>query len=104
MRRRRKSAHKNSLNGVVSLAKPPARRSSPARLRNGSSFNCDTDFGIAEMPPLALGVVGIDPALVVHHVPERIALDHGEVADDGDKDVLDALIVQGAGQMMMVDD
>src|SRR5262249_49074187 len=30
--RRKKSAHRNSLNGVVSLAKPPARRSSPARL------------------------------------------------------------------------
>ena len=30
IRQRRKSAHKNSLNGVVSLANPPARRSSPA--------------------------------------------------------------------------
>src|SRR5262249_24414033 len=45
--RRKKSAHRNSLNGVVSLAKPPARRSSPARLRNGSSFNCMTVFGIS---------------------------------------------------------
>jgi hypothetical protein len=32
-RRRKKSAHKNSLNGVVSLANPPARRSSPANER-----------------------------------------------------------------------
>src|SRR5262249_55499976 len=45
--RRKKSAHRNSLNGVVSLAKPPARRSSPARLRNGSSFNCMTVFGMS---------------------------------------------------------
>jgi len=45
--RRRKSAHRNSLNGVVSLAKPPARRSSPARLRNGSSLRAATDFGIS---------------------------------------------------------
>lgn len=37
MRRRKKSAHRNSLNGVVSLAKPPARRSPPAMLRKGSS-------------------------------------------------------------------
>src|SRR5262249_61330882 len=43
--RRKKSAHRNSLNGVVSLAKPPARRSSPARLRNGSSFRSLIDFG-----------------------------------------------------------
>ena len=31
--RRRKSAHRNSLNGVMSFANPPARRNSPARLR-----------------------------------------------------------------------
>src|SRR5215469_1768365 len=37
IRRRKKSAHKNSLNGVVSLAKPPTRRNSPASERNGSS-------------------------------------------------------------------
>src|SRR4029077_1228883 len=28
-----------------------------------------------EMPAFALGVVGIDPALVVHHAPEGVALD-----------------------------
>ena len=55
------------------------------------------------MPPLALGVVGIDPALVVHHAPERFALDHGEIADHGDQDVLDAFIVQRARQMMVID-
>ena len=55
------------------------------------------------MPPLALGVVGIDPSLVVHHAPERIALDHGEIADHGDQDVLDAFIVQRARQMMVID-
>lgn len=37
MRRRRKSAHRNSKNGWLLLAQPPARISSPTRLRNGSS-------------------------------------------------------------------
>ena len=55
------------------------------------------------MPPLALGVVGIDPPLVVHHAPERIALDHGEIADHGDQDILDAFIVKCTRQMMMID-
>src|SRR5258708_13798271 len=35
---RQKSPHRNSLKGGVALAKPPPRRSSPARLRNGSSL------------------------------------------------------------------
>ena len=45
----------------------------------------------------------MDPSLVVHHAPERIALDHGEVADHGDENILDALIVQRARQMMVID-
>src|SRR5262249_28647847 len=46
--RRKKSAHRNSLNGAVSLEKPPARRSSPARLRYGSSLSFITVFGMSE--------------------------------------------------------
>ena len=41
---------------------------------------------------------------MVHHGPERLALDHGEIADDRDQDMLDALIMQCTRQMMMVDD
>src|SRR6202023_4332997 len=52
----------------------------------------------------ALGVVGIDPSLVIHHPPERLALHHGEIADHGDQNVLDAFLVKRARQMMMVDD
>jgi hypothetical protein len=55
------------------------------------------------MPPLALGVVGIDPTLVVHHSPKGILLDHSEIADHGDQNVLDALVMQRAGEMVMVD-
>src|SRR5215469_5060599 len=46
-RRLRKSAQRNSLNGVVSLAYPPMRRSSPASERYGSSSSCSTFLGIA---------------------------------------------------------
>src|SRR6516164_4636359 len=42
-----KSAQRNSLNGVVSLANPPARRSSPANERNGSSTRSATLFGMS---------------------------------------------------------
>src|SRR5262249_18215136 len=58
---------------------------------------------IIEMPPLALGIVGIDPALVVHHAPKGVLLDHSEVADHGHQNVLDAFVMQCAGEMMMVD-
>src|SRR5260370_143894 len=92
--RRRKSAQRNSLNGVVSLAKPPTRRNSPARLRNGSSLSSVTDLRRSLVPAFALGVVGIDPSLIVHHPPERVAFDHGEIADDGHENVLDALLVK----------
>src|ERR1700751_4301055 len=40
-----KSPHRNPLNGVVPLATPPARRSSPANERNGSSISPATVFG-----------------------------------------------------------
>jgi hypothetical protein len=56
------------------------------------------------VPAFALGVIGIGPSLVVHHGPERLALDHGEIADDRDQDMLDALIMQCTRQMMVVDD
>ena len=41
---------------------------------------------------------------MVHHGPERVALDHGEIADDRDQDILDAFIMQCTRQMMVVDD
>src|SRR5258706_247045 len=47
IRRRKKSAQRNSLNGVVSLANPPARRNSPASERNGSSIKSLTDLGMS---------------------------------------------------------
>ena len=56
------------------------------------------------MPAFAFGVIGIGPSLVVHHGPERVALDHGEIADNRDQDVLDTLVMQRTRQMMMVDD
>ena len=37
------------------------------------------------------------------HSLERFALDHPEVADDGDQHLLDALVVQRATEVMMVD-
>src|SRR4029078_5887414 len=43
---------------------------------------------VLEPPAFALGVVGIGPSLVIHHGPERLALDHGEIADDRDQDML----------------
>src|SRR5215813_5282608 len=55
---------------------------------------------IVEMPALTLGVVGIDPALIVHHTPKRILFDHGEIADDGDQNILDAFVVERAGKVM----
>ena len=42
-----KIGQRNSLNGVVSLAKPPTRRNSPARLRNGSSLRSATDLAMS---------------------------------------------------------
>jgi hypothetical protein len=45
-----KIAHRNSLNGVVSLTNPPARLNSPASDRKGSSTRPRTDFGIG-LPP-----------------------------------------------------
>lgn len=58
---------------------------------------------VPEVPALALGVIGIDPALVVHHAPEHVTLDHREIADHGDQDVLDALLVQRPRHVMMID-
>src|SRR5581483_7696637 len=55
------------------------------------------------MPTLTLGIVGIGPALVVHHVPERVFFDHGEVADHGDQNILHAFTVKRARQVMVVD-
>src|SRR4029077_18885568 len=56
-----------------------------------------------EMPALALRVVGKDPALVVHHAPERVTPDHPEIADYGHKDILDAFFVKRTRHMMMID-
>jgi len=89
IRRRRKSAHRNSLNGVVSLAQPPARRKAPASERNGSSISAATDFGIASWPRASLVVVRVHPTLVVEHEPEGISLKPRQVRDHGDEHVLD---------------
>src|ERR1700685_2355481 len=37
---------------------------------------------ILEWPAFALGVVRIDPPLIVHHAPECVGLAHGEIGDD----------------------
>ena len=55
------------------------------------------------MPAFALGILRIDPPLVVHHTPERIALDHGEIADYGDQNILDAFRVKRAAPDVVID-
>ncbi len=42
--------------------------------------------------------------MIVEHAPERVVFDHGEIGDHGDQNVLDALVVKRARQMMMIDD
>src|ERR1700704_5157347 len=58
---------------------------------------------VPEVPAFTLGVVGVDPPVIVEHAPERVTIDHGEVSDDGHENVLDAFIVKRARQMVVVD-
>ena len=56
------------------------------------------------MAALALGVVRIDPAMVVEHDPERLFVHHCQVRHDGHQHILLALFMQRASEVMVVDD
>ena len=44
------------------------------------------------------------PVAIVHDRPERIAVERAQVGDHRYADILDALVMQRTGQMMMIDD
>ena len=56
------------------------------------------------MTALSLRIVGIDPSAVIEHNPERISIDHRQIGNNGDKDVLHSLVVKGPSEVMMIDD
>src|SRR5258708_31837516 len=57
----------------------------------------------SEVLALALGIIGIDPLVIVEYAPECIAVNHGEIGDDGVDNVLHAFLVKRARQMVMID-
>src|SRR5947208_1482813 len=105
IRRRRKSAQRNSLNGVVSLGKSTRapQFTSKAAVRVVDEI-ADRFRDRVEAPPLAFLVVRMHPAAVVDHDPERLALEHPEIRDHVDQHMALAFLQERARQVMMVDD
>ena len=59
---------------------------------------------VAIVPAPAPVVVRVHPAAVVEVRPERLLVELAEVGDDRDRDLLDAFVVQRAGEVMVVDE
>src|SRR5437868_5132992 len=93
IRRRRKSAHRNSLNGVVSFANPPTRLNHEVahRFRN-----------ILVVATTTLVVKRMHPPAIVENLPKSIRVDHAKVGDNRNQHVFDALLVKCARQVMMI--
>src|SRR6266404_3985418 len=60
-------------------------------------------WNVPEVLALALGIIGIGPLVTVEHAPKCIAVNHGEIGDDGDDNVLHAFVVKRAREMVMID-
>ena len=104
MRGRRKSAHRNSENGVEVLGEPADVAQFAGERTIGIVLHRLHGFRqLREGTPPSFGVVRMGPAVEIHHVPEMVGGEAAEVGDDGDEHALDALLVERARQMVMVD-
>lgn len=55
------------------------------------------------MTALSLCVVGIGPSAIVEHTPERIAIDHSQIGDNGNENILHTFLVKRSREVMMID-
>ena len=94
---------------ALALRGSPAAAWSPAELRKMGGVRVVVEdphehsaLELEGVPAKAVFDAAFGPAWKSEE--EVVAIDHGEIGDHGDQYVLDALIVQCARQMMMVDD
>jgi len=72
--------------------------------RNGSSLRSAPVFwNVPEVLALALGIIRDRPPAIIEHAPECIAVNHGQIGDDGDDKCPPRLRREAARQMVMID-
>src|SRR6266516_4629180 len=58
---------------------------------------------ILVVPALTLAIEGMHPRAIVHYGPKLVLLELAEIGDERHCHVLDALVMEGARKMMMID-
>ncbi len=54
------------------------------------------------MAALPLGIIRINPAVIVEDDPERLSVDHGQICYDRHQHILLAFVMKRARQMMVI--
>src|SRR5437660_7680751 len=101
IRRRRKSAHRNSLNGVVSFAHSPRASQFAGQRTERIIHEVAHRFrNILVVATTTLVVKRMHPPAIVEDPPKSIRVDHAKVGDNRNQHVFDALLVKCARQVM----